>query len=164
MIATVSPNAVAGVFNFLYNREEILHRIPSAEPVFMRIQAIINFIVYPLGMILGWWFSRSVAQATRLDRNSTRDPQSLTAQRKRCLDLGNIAAIVGLTLWLVAGPTYPISLHLMLGDVPAAVYAHFIASLALCGLIAAQIRIWSVMLTARLTTSPSRARRLTRRM
>lgn len=53
-----------------------------------------------------------------------------------------------MTLWLIAAPAYPISLHLMLGDVPTELYGHFLASLALCGLIAAAYPFFGVSFVA----------------
>jgi eukaryotic-like serine/threonine-protein kinase len=148
---TVLPNLVAAVFNFLYNRGEILERIPSAEPTFMRIQTIINLIAFPTGAACAGWLAGSVGKATRGLSNSA----PLAPQRHRCLDLGNLAAVVGLTLWLIAAPAYPVSLHLMLGDVPTAVYVHFVASLALCGLIAAAYPFFAVTLVAVRSLYPS---------
>ncbi|MBM4075333.1 MAG: serine/threonine protein kinase, partial [Planctomycetes bacterium] len=48
-LITVIPNIVAAVFNFLYNRGEILRLVPGSEPTFMRIQTIINAIAFPTG-------------------------------------------------------------------------------------------------------------------
>ena len=56
--------------------------------------------------------------------------------------------MVGLTLWLVAAPAYPILLQVMHGNVPTAIYVHFLASLALCGLIAAAYPFFAVSLMA----------------
>jgi eukaryotic-like serine/threonine-protein kinase len=44
---------------------------------------------------------------------------------------------VGIALWLLAGPAYPISLCAVLGPQPPEFFLHFMVSLALCGLIAA---------------------------
>ncbi len=148
IVATIVPNAVAAVFNFLYNYGEIVARVPDAEPTFMRIQTIINLIAFPTGALCAGWLAGSVAKATRVNRAMPLSAETLTAQRRRCLELGHLAVIVSLTLWLVAAPAYPLALHLLRGSVPGAVYVHFIASLALCGLIAAAYPFFGVSLIA----------------
>ena len=147
-VITVIPNIVAAIFNFLYNHGEIVRLLPDAEPTFMRIQTIINLIAFPVGMSCAGWLAGSVGRATQSDLRAKLSAASLAEQRRRCLELGNLAAIVGLTLWLIAAPAYPISLHLMLGDVPTKLYGHFLASLALCGLIAAAYPFFGVSFVA----------------
>jgi len=148
VIATVIPNLVGAVFNFLYNRGEVQTLIPDADAMFMRIQSLINFITFPTGILSAGWLVGSVTRATRVDVQLKLSATELAEQRRRCLELGNMASIVGLTLWLVAAPAYPILLHMLYGDVPAAIYGHFLASLALCGLIAAAYPFFAVSLMA----------------
>jgi hypothetical protein len=145
-LITLIPNVVAAAFNFLYNHEVIL-TVPGAEPTFMRIQAIINLIAFPVGIGCGVWLAGSVGKAVRRNRHEL-PATELQDRRRRCLDLGNLAVVVSLTLWLIAAPAYPISLHLLLGDVPLTVYAHFVTSLALCGLIAAAYPFFGVTFVA----------------
>lgn len=147
-VITVIPNLVAAIFNFIYNHGEIVARLPEAEPTFMRIQTIINLITFPTGTACAGWLAGSIAKAVQTDQRHVLTNAELAARRKRCLDLGNLAVIVGLTLWLIAAPAYPIALHVMLGEVPAAVYGHFVASLALCGLIAAAYPFFGVSIVA----------------
>jgi len=147
-IITVVPNLIAAIFNFIYNYGEIVDRLPEAEPTFMRIQTIINLITFPAGTACAGWLAGSVAKAVQTDQRHAFSGAELAERRKRCLDLGNLAVIVGLTLWLIAAPAYPISLHIMLGNVPAAVYGHFVASLALCGLIAAAYPFFGISFVA----------------
>lgn len=147
-LITVIPNLVAAIFNYIYNHGEIVARMPEAEPTFMRIQAIINLIAFPTGIACAGWLAGSVTKAVQADDRRAFAGMELQARRQRCLHLGNLAATVGLTLWLIAAPAYPVALHLMLGNVPTAVYAHFLASLALCGLIAAAYPFFGVTFTA----------------
>lgn len=148
IMATIVPNAIAAVFNFLYNRGEILERIPDALPTFMRVQTVINVIVFPLGASCAWWLAGSVAQATTTSELTTRTPEFQRAQRQRCLELGHLAAMVSLTLWVLAAPAYPLALHLIRGSVPFEVYVTFIASLMFCGLIAIAYPFFGVSLIA----------------
>ncbi len=55
---------------------------------------------------------------------------------------------VGLTLCLIAAPVYPIALHMIVGQDPLDLYIHFIASVAICGLIAAAFLFLAVTLVA----------------
>ncbi len=147
-LLTLIPNLIGAIFNFLYNQREIIERLPDAEPTFMRIQTIINSIVFPVGILSAGWLAGSVTKATRTCSVRKLSASELAEQRRRCLNLGNVAAAVGLTLWLIAAPAYPISLHLMLGSVPVEIYIHFMASLAICGLIAAAFPFFGVTLVA----------------
>ena len=154
---TLIPNLVAAVFNFLYNRREVLDLLPDAEPTFMQVQAIINGITFPAGILSAGWLAGSVAEATKLtprkafgtNANASApviklSPEELAKRRRHCLKLGHIAAAVGLVLWLIAAPVYPISLHLMLGSMPVELFVHFVASLTICGLIAAAYPFFGV--------------------
>ena len=145
---TVIPNLIGAIFNFLYNHGEIQASMPTADQTFMRIMMIINMITFPTGMLSASWLAGSVIRATRSDEQLRLSAAELQARRRRCLQLGNVAALVGLTLWIIAAPAYPILLHLWQGDVPATIYAHFVASLTLCGLIAAAYPFFGVSLLA----------------
>jgi hypothetical protein len=169
---TLIPNLVGAIFNFLYNHREVMDLIPDAEPTFMRIQTIINSVVFPVGILSANWLAGSVAAATRIEvrkvpRNESakwRNPnksqppkpaaptkltsKELSRRRQYCLKLGHVAAAVGLVLWLIAAPIYPISLRLMVGPIPIELYLHFIASLVLCGAIAAAYPFFGVTFIA----------------
>ena len=43
---------MAAIINIAYNRSEIIDRIPGAEPVFQNVEAVINGIAFPVGVIL----------------------------------------------------------------------------------------------------------------
>jgi hypothetical protein len=136
--ATLLPNVVAAVFNFLYNRNEIRLQLPAAETTFMRVQSLINLVAFPVGIVCVGWLIRSLTQRSGHD----------TVQRVACLQLGLKASLVGLTLWLIAAPAYPLLLRMMLPAVPGAIYGHFVVSLIVCGLIAAAYPFLLVSLIA----------------
>jgi hypothetical protein len=46
------------------------------------------------------------------------------------------AAVISISLWLLAAPAYPLAIRWQIGTVPPSFDLHFAASLALCGLIA----------------------------
>jgi hypothetical protein len=85
--------------------------IPAADQTFMRIQFLINFITFPIGMLSAGWLVGTVTRATQVDIQARLSGAELSERRRRCLEPGNMASIVGLTLWLVAAPAYPILLH-----------------------------------------------------
>ena len=85
--------------------------IPAADQTFMRIQSQINFITFPTGILSAGWLAGTVTRATQVDIQARLSAAELSERRRRCLEPGNMASIVGLTLWLVAAPAYPILLH-----------------------------------------------------
>jgi serine/threonine protein kinase len=138
VVGTVLPNAFAAVFNYYYNRSEIIQNLPNSRQAFEQTQAVINTIAFPVGILLLIWFTRPVGTAVAGARKGNPLPvDALPLLRRRCLRLGHVAAAISLTLWLVAAPAYPVALQMEVGSIPLSAYVHFIASLSLCGLIAA---------------------------
>jgi serine/threonine protein kinase len=171
MLAAVLPNALAAVFNYFYNRLEIIAHLQNSQKAFEQIQATINAIAFPLGIFLVFWFTRPVAAAVRrsivgraagrpfravtgdgpegpsCNRPPASDPPPadvLRQLRRQCLRLGHLAAGICLALWLIAAPVYPIALTMEVGSIPASADVHFVASLTLCGLIAAAYPFFGV--------------------
>ena len=136
VVAAMMPNALASVFNTIYNLKAIVETLGDAQDVFWRTQITVNAITFPLGLSLLATLSRPVAVAARRSASLNLATDELARYRKRCLGLGRFSVWIGLTLWLIAAPIYPIILQLRMKDVPLVAYSHFIASLALCGLIA----------------------------
>ena len=138
VVGTVLPNAFAAIFNYYYNRREIIHHLQNSQKAFEQIQAVINAVAFPVGIALLIWFTRPVAAAVReVCRGRTLPADRLPRLRRSCLWLGHVAAGISLSLWLIAAPAYPIALQMEVGSVPVSAYVHFVASLTLCGLIAA---------------------------
>ncbi len=147
VLVTLVPNLITAVFNLLYNLGEVKLVMPDAEEMFMETQTIINMVAFPTGILSSFWLVRSVTEASRFNGKTT-TPERMAELRRRCLRLGSVAAGVGLTLWIIAAPVYPISLHIQRGKVPMEIYSHFLASLTLCGLIAAAYPFFAVSLIA----------------
>ena len=136
------PNVAMAVFNYVYNEQQIIRPLfekqPAAYDVFFRVQATVNAIAFPLGLGLAAYLTRGVARAMRSPSYRRElSFEELQALRKRTLRLGHFAAIIGTVLWFLAGLAYPVAIHLGLGGVPGWVYPHFLASMTLCGLVAA---------------------------
>jgi hypothetical protein len=145
LLAAVLPNVCAALFNYFYNRREIIEHLQNSQEAFEQTQTAINAVAFPVGIFFVFWLTRPVAAAiqTAPDRRqpgSSREilsADALRALRRGCLRLGHLAAGISLALWLVAAPVYPLALQLELGSVPLSAHVHFVASLTLCGLIAA---------------------------
>jgi serine/threonine protein kinase len=138
LLAATLPNLVAGGVNFGYNRQAIIAHLPETMPVFWNVQLAINGTAFPLGMIGMALLTLPIARAVRqLETGKTPAADQLPSLRRRCLMLGRWAAGISLLGWLVAGLAYPVSIGLASPGLPASAYVHFLASLALCGLIAA---------------------------
>jgi hypothetical protein len=134
LMATLVPSIFAAIFNFVYNEEQIkiINELPDAKEVFMRVQAIINGIAFPVG--IGITIHAARRAASELRRPPAEPPPSGGTS---ALTLGHFMARLALTLWVISGQAYPIGLHLALGDgVTVGTYIHFGLSLALCGMLA----------------------------
>jgi eukaryotic-like serine/threonine-protein kinase len=150
LLATLLPNLLAALFNFNYNRNEIIARLPEeAMTVFWNVQMAINGTAFPLGIAVIIWVAWPVSAALgRLRRGCIPDRDQLRLLRRRCLKLGHLAAVVGLVAWLLAGLAYPWSIASACASLPASACLHFMASLALCGLIAASYPFFAVTFLA----------------
>ena len=144
------PNILAGVFNWFYNREQIVKELarselPNALQAFDRIQLVVNFIAYPVGLVLGGFLAYPmVAALTRPPTMGPVDRQTLRKLRHRSLFMGRLAAIVGVTEWALAGIVYPLSLWAAAGPMPTIQSAYFFFSLLLCGFVAASYPFFGV--------------------
>lgn len=139
------PNGLAAVFNYVYNRAHIVEHFHDAQQVFWNTQTAVNGTAFPIGIawmvILAWPLSRSLAELRRGVRPS---PEKAAALRARALNLGRITAVVGIALWSVAGVVYPAAIRLGGADLVWHDFLHFIASLALGGLIAATYPFFAI--------------------
>jgi hypothetical protein len=159
MIAAVLPNVLAAVFNYFYNRLEIIEHLQNSRQAFEQIQATINAIAFPIGIFFVFWFTRPVAAAVRRAGGSDLpSADALPHLRRNCLRLGHLAAGISLALWLVAAPAYPVALQMGVGSVPVSAYIHFVASLTLCGLIAAAYPFFGVACLSVCSFYPALAR------
>src|SRR5262249_25951143 len=111
VLAALFVNVVMGVFNFVYNFGEIIDRKQLSEEVFLRTQAIINGVAFPLGIALflriGWPLSRGLK---RLCAGQALSVSHLQELRRLCLRLGKQGADITLTCWLLAGFAYPMAM------------------------------------------------------
>ncbi len=132
------PNAVAGVFNSVYNEGYIVGQSQAAQEVFSNTRMAVNAVTFPaclfvLALVI-WPLSNVFS---RMKRSEDPAVDQLPALRRRTLKLGQLTAVIGIVGWIVAGFVYPASFHLAGIEVKASDYVHFMGSMALCGLIAA---------------------------
>jgi hypothetical protein len=144
-ICALVPNGIAAVFNYVYNRGHIVEKLADAQDVFWTTQSVVNSTAFPIGIawmgILAW----PLAQGLRtLNRGVRPAPERAAFLRARALSLGRVTAIVGIALWSVAGVVYPVAIRLGGADLVMQDFIHFVASLALGGLIAATYPFFAI--------------------
>jgi hypothetical protein len=139
LVAAIIPNALATVFNILYNRAEIIrHLTPEHMGLFWTTQGVINSIAFPVGIFLVGLFTYKASRPLGVSQGTAAPgPDQLRSARRQSLLLGHYTALIGITLWVIAGVMFPVSIHIAAGDMPTSAYVHFFGSLALCGLVAA---------------------------
>jgi serine/threonine protein kinase len=151
LLTATIPNALASAFNIFYNRQEIIDHLlaidAAAEPVFWNVLGTINAIAFPLGMVLVAWYAWPIRQGLRdIQRGRLLQAERLRLLRQRCLRMGHFVAGLGIVEWSLAGFAYPVAMHVAVGELPVDIYLHFLASLALCGLIAAAYPFFAITL------------------
>lgn len=129
------PNAAAGWFNYEYNRVQILERFAeiNIEATFYPLATTVNLIAYPLGVILLLLFTRPIARGIEAARRGRPVPEG---SLRAAWQLGMWAAVIGGSLWTLAGLVYPLVLKACHPEFTWDAAAHFFMSLVLCGGVA----------------------------
>ncbi len=129
------PNAAAGWFNYEYNRVQILERFAeiNIEATFYPLATTVNLIAYPLGVVLLLLFTRPIASGIEAARCGRSVPEGSLRAAWR---LGMWAAVIGGSLWTLAGLVYPLVLKACHPEFTWDAAAHFFLSLVLCGGVA----------------------------
>jgi len=135
---TMVPHILAGLFNFFYNHDAIISSLDeSTRRVFKGVVVAVNAIAYPTGLCVGFWRVRRICKVMRVPPDAGVDRDYLADMRAQALSLGHFVAMLGVSLWGIAGIAYPLSIELAGGTLPRIAQLHFFASMVLCGLIAA---------------------------
>ncbi|MCA9229945.1 MAG: serine/threonine protein kinase [Planctomycetales bacterium] len=132
VLAGLVPNALAGFFNFSYNRQRIEQGFPARVlERFDHVQLWVNGIVFPLGVVIGVWVALRIRQMLRPE-----SPEDSQEAGSRVLFFGRLISLMVLGLWTVSGIIFPIATDLGF-DLEGAVgyYSHFFMSLVLCGIV-----------------------------
>ncbi|MFO0902975.1 MAG: serine/threonine-protein kinase [Pirellulales bacterium] len=138
-LAIMPPNMLAAFFNYWYNRQAIIEPLGDhAFTVFWYVIALINGLAFPVGLavLVGvlWRLARTLR---RLDDAPGPDEAALAQARRRALQMGHLAAGVGIMEWFASGVFFPMAMHMGLGEFPASGYWHFFFSMSVCGAVAA---------------------------
>jgi eukaryotic-like serine/threonine-protein kinase len=180
------PFLLAGILNLWYNWSYLVPNFPDFKKdeetgevvlgamgqAFVWMTPPVNICLYSLGVALVLWFAWPVARALgRLKRGELNSDEQLRAARHRAITLGHGVAIVGMMLWMVAGISFPIGIHLLVGHFAAKFYLMFLISMFACGIISSclpflattwlSVRIFFPTLLANSTPDPEEQRRLT---
>ncbi|MFI6997231.1 serine/threonine-protein kinase [Nocardia sp. NPDC050175] len=132
------PNVLASLYNIQHNQHLIISRLTEeAQHSFVVITGVVNGVFFPTGIAIVVYMSRSLLTVPRGLRKGRRyDPETLRNARRDALLLGDRAVAVAFSLWVLSGITFPLTLQLVTGDLPARAIVHFLASLVVCGAIA----------------------------
>lgn len=146
LAAGLTPNILAGIFNFIYNYSEVITRPdspPTLNDAFQKIQTGINGVAFPLAVFAFIWVARPVLRALKASETGGPPPsdERLAYLRHLTLKLGHYGAWIGVAFWVGASIIYPIALRVSVPELSGAqfgdLFGHFLASLTACGLIAA---------------------------
>jgi hypothetical protein len=132
-IVILVPNIVVGIFNFFYNKFHILDVYPTIRSTFIPLATTINLIAYPSGFLLLLFFSKPIAAGLKQAlRGEPVSESSLDA----AWQLGTRAAVIGGSLWTIAGLVYPAVLKFSHPEFTWPDALHFFLSLVVCGGVA----------------------------
>jgi eukaryotic-like serine/threonine-protein kinase len=136
------PNAVMCLLNIVYNSTEIMGTLsPEARRVFVWEMVVVNSVSYAIGLSAVFYVGRPAFRAiSQLAGGRKPEPPPDVKSLRRCLVIGDVAALVAAVLWTVSGPIFPAGIELAVGDTSGLTLQHtlhFVVSDALSGLIAA---------------------------
>lgn len=138
ILISVIPNAVAAVLNYRLNYVTLIEPLGDAASSFVRVVMAINFCVFPIGILSGWWLVHKEAAEVRRRARHTATQSATRPLRHRCLHLGTYVARLGIALWTLAGLCYPVAMawtgHPLSGLVDT---LQFVLSLAAGGAVGA---------------------------
>jgi serine/threonine protein kinase len=137
VLAGVLPNALAGWFNYVYNKQTIIEPLTQLSESFAdrfhKVQLTVNSIAFPLGIAIALW-----AAVRTLKLLKGEGKESDTAEgASRVLMFGRFVSLFALVMWTVSGMIFPLAIGWG-NDIPGTMsfYSHFFLSLALCGFAA----------------------------
>jgi hypothetical protein len=136
VLVALLPNAVVGFGNFIYNQSQLAKNGDEALAAFQNVSMALNLNYFSIGAILAKFL---VGPVVALAKPGTRLPKDadIVAARCRSLSLGHTAAIIGVIMWISSGMVFPITLYWLVPTIRGETYRHFMASMTICGLIAA---------------------------
>jgi len=153
MIAGLTPNLIATGLNLWYNIPKIFAGYGKtawdvfSDPLVIAVNTIFYSLAIAIVLPIVWPLLMAVRRAA-LGTLSEADRQPNV--RNRCFWLADLTAIVGGIEWALSGLVYPVSLshETGTGREMVALFAHFLASQILCGLIASTLAFFFVSFLA----------------
>jgi serine/threonine protein kinase len=138
LLLGVFPHVLGSLVNAVYNIFQIIsHLTLRQQATFVTLLIAYNLAAYTfcLGVMvrLLWPDFRELQS---LSRGEVAEGPWLNEVRRRFLALPMRAVLVSCLGWLPGGLLYPLGIHFWAGPLNLAVYAHFILSLTVSGLIA----------------------------
>ncbi len=136
MAVALLPNGFAGWLNYLYNHSQVTTYAPASLASFEWIAFVLNVFYFSLGAVLAHHYVGPVAKTIRMT-HSQQNSSDVRQARNESLRLGSLGSYIGIGLWLSSGILFPLSLQLFAPEIQLNLYLHFLASMTVCGLIAA---------------------------
>jgi len=139
LAATLTPHMLASAFNYIFNWQVIVHPmklrgVEQAKSLFTLYAISVNTVLFFFGIVILIALVRPVTKGLlELSSGFSISPDKLIYLRTRCIRLGHLIAVIGLSMWIAAGPIYPI----LIGALEVRDYVFFIISLAISGLAVA---------------------------
>jgi len=128
----VLPHAIASVAQIGYNGVEI--QLEGAQKAaFLWVTIAYNLLAYPvLAGLSVWLFVKLARGLSRL--NDLTGPE-VDALRGRARRIAVQSALLGSLGWFPGALVFPVAIHALTGSLPWQVYAHFVTSFVLAGII-----------------------------
>ncbi len=138
LLANLIPNTLAAVYNHLYVSGTIVDKIndPVFRAAFDKLVLYVNGSAFPIGIVLMVWLSSRVVHGLQRLEDGSMPAHRSKGRRCECLRLAERCAIICLTLWTIAGITYPVFMRLNSLTVSPQDAVHWGSSLVLSGLVA----------------------------
>lgn len=141
--AVVAPNLAAAIYNYSYNRTEIVGADPELAAIFHTTQLCVNAVIFPVGILLGARLLRPLARRREAAPVAS-GAETPPLEAREAVRLGDRLSLLSIALWLIAGVTYPTALELAGAALDPGRAAHFFGSLVTCGLVAAAYPFFAV--------------------
>ncbi len=144
------PNMIGGCLNFQYNFHHVM-TTPETKEGLRIVSWIVNLTFFPFAAGIAIWYARRIVRAVDSVRRGARvDPSDLS----ETLELGHRAALIGGTLWLIAGVLFPLVLSWIFPDFSMTQAVHLFMSSLICGGVAMIYPYFGMALMATLVFYP----------
>ena len=139
LAVSLTPHLLSAAFNYIFNWNAIvqplqLRGVEQAQSIFSMYASWVNAVSFTVGIAILIILVRPITKALKaLSCGLSISPDKLFDLRRRCIRLGHLIAVIGSSMWIAAGPVYPI----LIGALEVHDYIFFIISLAISGLAVA---------------------------